>query len=42
VITAVSVAALPSRVSPEAEREIAQKVLAIAGEFSDRMAVVAG
>ncbi|MFD9331752.1 IclR family transcriptional regulator [Streptomyces sp. NPDC060065] len=42
VIAAVSVAALASRVYPEAETEIAQKVLATASEISDRMAVVAG
>ncbi|MDG5809411.1 IclR family transcriptional regulator [Streptomyces ossamyceticus] len=42
VIAAVSVAALASRVYPEAETEIAQKVLATAQEISERMAVVAG
>ncbi|MGW2047654.1 IclR family transcriptional regulator domain-containing protein [Streptomyces sp. NPDC001858] len=42
VVTAVSVAALASRVYPEAEMEIAQKVLAAAAEISDRMAVVTG
>lgn len=42
VVAAVSVAALASRVYPEAETEIAQKVLATAVEISDRMAVVAG
>ncbi|SHH38693.1 IclR family transcriptional regulator [Streptomyces sp. 3214.6] len=42
VVAAVSVAALASRVYPEAEAEIAQKVLATAHEISDRMAVVAG
>ncbi|MFK4099307.1 IclR family transcriptional regulator [Streptomyces sp. NPDC019531] len=42
VVAAVSVAALASRVYPEAETEIAQKVLATAAEISDRMAVVAG
>lgn len=42
VIAAVSVAALASRIYPEAETEIAQKVLATAVEISDRMAVVAG
>ncbi|MEV3914653.1 IclR family transcriptional regulator C-terminal domain-containing protein [Streptomyces canus] len=42
VVAAVSVAALASRVYPEAETEIAQKVLATAQEISDRMAVVAG
>ncbi|GAA3767650.1 IclR family transcriptional regulator [Streptomyces phyllanthi] len=42
VVAAVSVAALASRVYPEAEAEIAQKVLATAQEISDRMAVVAG
>lgn len=42
VVAAVSVAALASRVYPEAETEIAQKVLTTADEISDRMAVVAG
>ena len=42
VLAAVSVAALASRVYPEAEAEIAQKVLATAGEISERMVVVAG
>ncbi|KUM81300.1 IclR family transcriptional regulator [Streptomyces griseorubiginosus] len=42
VVAAVSVAALASRVYPEAETEIAQKVLATAQEISERMAVVAG
>ncbi|MFF7986888.1 IclR family transcriptional regulator [Streptomyces sp. NPDC007901] len=42
VVAAVSVAALASRVYPEAEAEIAQKVLATAGEISERMVVVAG
>jgi DNA-binding IclR family transcriptional regulator len=42
VVAAVSVAALASRVYPEAEAEIAQKVLATAQGISDRMAVVAG
>jgi len=42
VTAAVSVAALASRVYPEAEGEYAQKVLATAREISDRMTVVAG
>ncbi|SPF02801.1 IclR family transcriptional regulator [Streptomyces sp. MA5143a] len=42
VVAAVSVAALASRIYPEAEGEIAQKVLSTAREISDRMAVVAG
>ncbi|KUO12959.1 IclR family transcriptional regulator [Streptomyces griseoruber] len=42
VVAAVSVAALASRIYPEAETEIAQKVLTTADEISDRMAVVAG
>ncbi len=42
VVAAVSVAALASRVYPEAEAEIAQKVLATAQEISDQMAIVAG
>lgn len=42
VVAAVSVAALASRVYPEAEAEVAQRVLDTAREVSDRMAVVAG
>lgn len=42
VVAAVGIAALASRIRPEAETEIAQKVLATAGEISVRMAVVAG
>lgn len=42
VVAAVSVAALASRVYPEAEAEIAQKVLTTAREISDRMTVIAG
>lgn len=42
VVAAVSVAALASRVYPEAETEIAQKVLAAASKISDRMAMIAG
>jgi DNA-binding IclR family transcriptional regulator len=42
VVAAVSVAALASRAYPEAEVEIAQKVLATSGEISDRMTLVAG
>ncbi|WUP39388.1 hypothetical protein OHU10_02290 [Streptomyces europaeiscabiei] len=42
VVAAVSVAAPACRVHPEAETEIAQKVLTTAGDISDRMAVAAG
>ncbi|MFE2423840.1 IclR family transcriptional regulator C-terminal domain-containing protein [Streptomyces hokutonensis] len=42
VVAAVGIAALASRIRPEAETEIARKVLATAGEISHRMAVVAG
>ncbi|MDN3028345.1 IclR family transcriptional regulator [Streptomyces sp. S.PB5] len=42
VVAAVSVAALASRVYPEAEAEIAQKVQRTAREISERMTVVAG
>ncbi|MDN3028055.1 hypothetical protein [Streptomyces sp. S.PB5] len=41
-MAAVSVAALASRVYPEAEAEIAQKVQRTAREISERMTVVAG
>ena len=42
VVAAVSVAALASRVFPEAEGEFARKVLEAAREISDRLASVAG
>lgn len=42
VVASVSVAALASRLYPEAEAEVAQRVLGAAGEISDRMKVVAG
>jgi IclR family acetate operon transcriptional repressor len=42
VVAAVSVAALASRVFPEAEAEIAGKVLDTARDISDRLAAVAG
>ncbi|WP_443050345.1 IclR family transcriptional regulator domain-containing protein [Streptomyces sp. NBC_00286] len=42
VVAAVSVAAFASRVYPEAEAGIAQKVLDTAREIGDRMTVVAG
>ncbi|GGN22821.1 transcriptional regulator [Streptomyces fuscichromogenes] len=41
VVAAVSVAALASRLYPEAEAEVAQKVLAVAGEISERLALAA-
>ncbi|WP_019074031.1 IclR family transcriptional regulator [Streptomyces hokutonensis] len=42
VVAAVSVAALASRVFPEAEAELAQKVLATARKITDRLTVVGG
>ena len=42
VVAAVSMAAPACRVHPEAETEIAQKVLTTAGDICDRMAVAAG
>ncbi|WP_105968201.1 IclR family transcriptional regulator [Streptomyces geranii] len=41
VVAAVSVAALASRLYPEAEAEVAQRVLAVAGEISERLALAA-
>ncbi|QFR01561.1 IclR family transcriptional regulator [Streptomyces phaeolivaceus] len=42
VVAAVSVAALATRVYPEAEAEIAQQVLGTAQKITDRMAAVSG
>ena len=42
VVAAVSVAALSSRVNPEAEAEIVKRVLATARDISERIATVAG
>ncbi len=42
MVAAVSVVAPACRVHPEAETEIAQKVLTTAGDISDRTAVAAG
>ncbi len=41
VVAAVSVAALASRLYPEAEAEVAQKLLTTAGEISERLALAA-
>lgn len=41
VVAALSVAALASRLHPEAEAEVAQKLLAMAGEISERLALAA-